>query len=122
MLALALLLPLTARSQMPIPGYPDRAEALDPREVAMLPQYCIYTQHFREVVPGGNNQAEIERWYAVLGPTYHHLHHYCYGLMKTNRGRILARDRQTRNFYLADAIREFDYVLRNATADFALLP
>ncbi|MCS6945904.1 MAG: hypothetical protein RMK97_10925 [Sutterellaceae bacterium] len=121
-LAVSLLVGAVAHAKTPIPGYPDRVEALDPREVALLPQYCLYTLHFRDVVPGGNNPAEIERWHALLGPSYHHLHHYCYGLMKTNRARILARDQRTRQFYLSDAIREFDYVLRNATADFVLLP
>lgn len=88
----------------------------------MLPAYCIHTQYFRDSVPGGGDRDEIERWYAVLGPTYHHLHHYCWGLMKTNRAKYLARDRQARRFYLNDAISEFDYVLRNATPDFILLP
>lgn len=110
-----------ARAQM-IPGYPDAIETYDPREVAMLPRFCIHTQGFREVVPGGNNRDQIDRWRALMGPTFEHLHYYCWGLMKTNRGVLLARTRQVRLFYLTDSIGEFDYVLRNAPRDFILLP
>ena len=105
-----------------IPGYPARVDAYDFREVAMLPRYCIYTQSFRERVPGGNNPDEIQRWYSILGQTFHAMHHYCWGLMKTNRGVLLARDEQSRRFYLNNSIVEFDYVIDRAPPDFVLLP
>lgn len=105
-----------------IPGYPRAAEALDLREVALLPRYCNYTQMFREKVPGGNDSAVINGWYAQLGPTFHHLHHYCLGLIKNNRAMILARDHGVRQFYLGAAIVEFDYVIDRASDDFILLP
>lgn len=105
-----------------IPGYPASIDAYDPREVGMLPAYCKYTQVFRGQVPGGSNEAEIERWNALLGNTFHSLHHYCWGLMKTNRAVLLARTGQVREYYLNSAIEEFDYVLRNANDEFLLLP
>ena len=105
-----------------IPGYPSNIEAYDSREVAMLPHYCIYTQLFRERVPGGNNPAEIGRWRAMMGETFDALHHYCWGMMKINRGTILARSQQDRLHYLTDSIHEFDYVIERAPADFVLLP
>jgi hypothetical protein len=105
-----------------IPGYPASVTAYDPREVAMLPRYCAYTQSFREHLPGGNNPDEIQRWYSMLGQTFHAMHHYCWGLMKTNRGVLLSRSEESRRFYLSDAISEFDYVLDHAPPDFVLLP
>lgn len=105
-----------------IPGYPPNVEAYDPREVAMLPRYCIHTQLFRDRVPGGNDKATIDAWYAQMGPAFHAMHHYCWGLMKTNRGLLLSRDPDTRRFYLNDSISEFDYVIRSATDDFVMLP
>jgi len=114
---------MPAHSQGGVPGYPDDPRyAFDSREVALLPRYCIYTQLFRGGVPGGNNQVEIDRWYEVMGPSFHAMHHYCWGLMKTNRALYLTRTRRYRDFYLRDAIVEFDYVIRNATKDFILLP
>jgi tetratricopeptide (TPR) repeat protein len=106
-----------------IPGYPDNVEyAFDPREVALLPHYCIYTKLFRDSVPGGKNKAEIARWYVVMGPTFDAMHHYCWGLMKTNRALLLARDKKTRTFYVRSSIDEFNYVLRHASRDFVLMP
>jgi hypothetical protein len=124
MVILGILLAVGAHTyaQNITPGYPADVTAYDPREVAGLPRYCAYTQLFRDRVPGGNNPAEIQRWYSVLGETFHAMHHYCFGLMKTNRGLILARDEQWRRFYLNDAIAEFDYVIERAPPDYVLLP
>jgi hypothetical protein len=105
------------------PGYPDSVEGYDRREVAMLPRYCLSTLGFRLAnVPGSQDQAVTDRWYAYLGPSFNNLHHYCWGLMKTNRAMLLARDVTTRNFYLRDANKEFDYVIGKAPDDFLLLP
>ena len=105
-----------------IPGYPDQIYALDPREVALLPPFCNYTQHFREHFSGGGDKAVIDGWTARLGPAFHHLHHYCYGLMKTNRANLLVQDQTMRRFYLTDAITEYDYVIERSSNDFILLP
>ena len=105
-----------------IPGYPRNVDASDPREVAMLPRYCASTQLFRNAVPGGNDPTARAEWEAILGPTFIHMHHYCFGLMKTNRAVLLSRDPVTRRFYLGDAVTEFDYVITRAPADFVLLP
>lgn len=123
-LTLALLASATCQiSQAQLaPGYPELVEANDPREIGMLPSYCIYTQIFRDRVPGGNDPPVVQQWYARMGQTFHHMHHYCWGLMKTNRAILLSRDETTRRFYLTDAIREFDYVISHATTDFVLLP
>jgi tetratricopeptide (TPR) repeat protein len=121
--AVVAMLLVDASAAVIIPGYPDNVEtALDEREVALLPHYCIYTQVFRNSVPGGNNKAEIDRWYVVMGPTFHAMHHYCWGLMKTNRALLLARDKQAKRFYLSSSIDEFDFVLRRAPSDFVMLP
>jgi tetratricopeptide (TPR) repeat protein len=105
-----------------IPGYPNDVRAYDAREVALLPRYCIYTQEFNTKVPGGNNRAEIDKWYRLQGPTFHHMHHYCWGLMRTNRALMLARTKAGRDRYLQEAIWDFDYVIERAPANFVLLP
>jgi len=50
------------------------------------------------------------------------MHHYCWGLMKTNRAILLTRSRKYRLFYLEDSILEFDYVLRYTPENHILLP
>lgn len=105
------------------PGYPDSVYEADPREMAMVPRYCIYSQGFREKVPGGNNPAEIERWGSLMGHVaFHAIHHYCGGLMETNRANFLSHTREERLFYLRHSIVEFDYVIERVPQDFKLLP
>jgi tetratricopeptide (TPR) repeat protein len=104
------------------PGYPEMIEAYDPREMAMLPAYCKYTAEFGQSAPGYKDPAEGKKWRELLGPTFVTLHHYCWGLMHTNRALFLTRSAQQKNFHLSQSIHEFDYVLRRATADFMLLP
>jgi len=101
---------------------PSSINAYDPREVALLPRFCRFTQLFREHVPGGNDKEEIERWRALIGPLFEALHHYCWGLMKTNRAMLMTHDGKMREFYLTDAIGEYDFVLAKANDDFILLP
>jgi len=91
-------------------------------DVPLLPPYCKYAQDFRDRVPGGNSPADIERWGSILGPTFHHIHHYCYGLVATNRGNLKAKDQQERLRHLKASIGEFNYVIERAPADFSLLP
>ncbi len=106
-----------------IPGYPSSARGYDPREVALLPPYCKYTQEFEEKVPGGTDKAEKAKWQATLGAAdFNALHHYCLGLMNANRGMFLARTEQVKNFFLEDALREYDYVIERVRPDLALLP
>jgi tetratricopeptide (TPR) repeat protein len=95
----------------------------DPKLLAMLPPYCKYTQDYRQNVPGGGDPTQIEHWASVLGPeNFNHLHHYCYGLVHTNRALYFSSNKQDRNFELSQSVREFGYVLARVTPDFALLP
>lgn len=122
MLLLAAGAPAQTYAQPKIPGYPDDIKAYDPREVSRLPPYCRYTQSFRASVPGGNDQAQIQHLYDVMGQTFHALHHYCWGLMELNRALYLSRSEQVRSFYLGAAIGDFDYVLERSSEDFVLRP
>lgn len=101
---------------------PSSITDYDPREVAMLPRYCIYTQLFREHVPGGNDIQQIQAWRSFMGPEFEAMHHYCFGLMKTNRATLHAQNKDQRQFYLTDAIIEYDFVLQRVPNDFIVLP
>lgn len=103
------------------PGYPESIYAYDSREVAMLPPYCKYTSLFSAHV-SDKDPTEGRRWRDSLGPTFKAMHHYCWGLMHTNRALLLTRTQRIKSFHLSRSIDEFDYVLRHATEDFILLP
>jgi hypothetical protein len=99
-----------------------RERTYDPREIALLPSYCKHTLAFRKVVPGGDNKAEINRWTTVMGSMFQHMHHYCWGLMETNKAMLSTVGRQERVHLLSRSITEFDYVIRHAPQDFVVLP
>jgi tetratricopeptide (TPR) repeat protein len=111
--ALALLAPMYAEAQ---------PQTYESSQVNMLPVYCKYTQVFRERVPGGNNRAEIERWTTSMGSVFNHMHHYCWGLMASNRAAFLSNNREDRMRNLNGTLGEFEYVIQRAPPDFPLLP
>jgi tetratricopeptide (TPR) repeat protein len=95
----------------------------DPKQLAMLPPYCKYTQLYRQNVPGGNDPQQIERWASVLGAeNFIHMHHYCLGLESANRALYFSSTKQDRDRELTTSVREFDYVIDRVTPEFALLP
>ena len=113
-LALALGTPLHAHAQ--------ERNYDNPREMTMLPEYCKYTMFFRDKVAGGSDKATVDRWFTVMGPTFNHMHHYCWALMSTNRALFIARTKQERNYALNSSIPDFDYVIERSPPDFSLLP
>jgi tetratricopeptide (TPR) repeat protein len=113
-LALALLAPLCVEAE---PHFFDK-----PKEMFMLPEYCRYTQDFRDHVAGGNNRVEIERWTNLMGESFIHMHHYCYALQAVNRASFMSRTEQERIHNLSTSVRECDYVIHNTPADFSMLP
>lgn len=118
---LALLAALATRAA-DIPGYPPTVEGYDPREMAMIPSFCIHTMLIRDRVPGGRDVNAIAHWRVLMGPSFDTMHHYCWGLMKTNRALLLAHDQATRDFYLDSAVNEFNFVLQGAQPDFFMIP
>jgi tetratricopeptide (TPR) repeat protein len=97
------------------------AQSYEPSQVYLLPLYCKYTQVFRDHVAGGNNRAEIDRWTVTMGPSFNHMHHYCWGLMSVNRA-MFSSNRQDRIHELNHSLAEFDYVTQRVPLDFYLLP
>ena len=120
--ALALAFVAKAGLAQEIPGYPRDVYAGDPREMALVPHYCVYTLLFRDSVPGGNKLEMFNAWKARVGDSFIHMHHYCAGLIKANRALLLVRDRMARQFYLTDAITEYDYVITKVPETYAFLP
>lgn len=105
-----------------IPGYPKDVYASDPREMAMVPGYCPYTLVFRDTTLDKDKMQIFDAWKAKVGESFVHMHHYCAGLIKANRGVLLSRDRMNRQFYLTDAIVEYDYVIGRVPDSYVLLP
>src|SRR5262249_43283781 len=111
---LAFAAPLQPRAQ--------RFNTYNPRDLALLPTYCKYTQYFRDQVPGGNNPAEIQKWMVRTKGAFNSMHHYCWGLMLQNEAKLFTRDPQRKRSNWAGSINEFDYVIEHSPPDFVLLP
>jgi tetratricopeptide (TPR) repeat protein len=94
-------------------GAQSEAQAL-----AMLPPYCKHTVQFGVPL----TKAESDHWWAVLGATFAHIHHYCRGLLHTNNALYGALGTKERLRELSLSIPEITYVVDRSPKDFILLP
>ena len=85
------------------------------RNVFELPSFCDYVQEGK----AGFDQA---KGYALMGPTFHHIHHYCWALGNMRRAQNPTISEQERRGYCVGAIKDMQYVIARAPPDFVLLP
>ncbi|EXI86009.1 MAG: putative Zn-dependent protease [Candidatus Accumulibacter sp. BA-94] len=91
-------------------------------ELAAAPRYCPYTQAYGRSGSPDAPSAEAKRWVAILGPTFWHLHHYCWGKMHLQRAMRSTTSEQERKHLLSTAVGDYGYVIKNGSRDFILLP
>ena len=89
-------------------------------EMALLPEYCPYTQTFN--TGDARTAANAERWRAAFGSTFSALHHYCWGLISIKRSKGPGMSGLSRQGLLMSAINDFNYVVQFSTPSFVLLP
>lgn len=101
----------------------QRPPGVTPGELSLLPEYCVDTQGF-----GYGDQYTSHMsprgpyWVGLMGLSFWHHHHYCWGLLKMRRALLPGVRPEQRTGGLVDAYGDFDYVVRNATPDFVMLP
>lgn len=86
-------------------------------EWALLPKYCPHTQGYKGYV-----QPHVAKWEAMMGPTFIHVHHYCWGLLKFRRAERAMTPAQEKKYLFTEALDDFSYVVKNSEKDFVLLP
>lgn len=92
-------------------------------ELALLPKYCPYTQSFPLGIKlGGDNHPAAQQWSATIGPTFMHLHHYCWALVELNRAHRSNTPAVIRNGLRNSALGNLWYVVERGEIDFVLLP
>jgi len=92
-------------------------------EMALLPEYCVDTQGFGYGDQwGGGASPRAPYWVGLMGPGFWAVHHYCWGLIKLRRAMAPAVPDILRRGGLGNVIGEFQYVIRNTTPGFLLLP
>ncbi|MBS1145927.1 MAG: hypothetical protein H6R08_103 [Proteobacteria bacterium] len=82
-------------------------------EIKALPPLC---QERLTRVPG-----QVGYWKNILGPDFVHTHHYCNGLGHINRY-YHARTPQQKTYSLQNAYGALDYMVRNASPTYSLMP
>jgi tetratricopeptide (TPR) repeat protein len=86
-------------------------------ELKTLPPYCKDTEWFPE-----RYGKKREYWISRMGPSFYHMHHYCWALFKVNRSLKSGVSKQSKTSLWQDALNDYNYILHKATPDFVLLP
>lgn len=92
----------------------------DKKDLTILPKYCEGTQIIRGIskLP----RASVDAYYASYGPTYNHVHHYCWALFAEFNGDKMLDKGPRVNAY-RQALNDIDYVLhKSPPPSFPLLP
>lgn len=92
---------------------------LSAEEVGLLPEFCKHTQL---IARRHGNATDQQQWIERVGPSFLHMHHYCIAVVAYVRSFRHANTAADRNGYLVFAWQNLDYVVRNATPGFVLLP
>ena len=79
---------------------------VESHEMVLLPKYCEHAQTFKQRTPAG-----IEYWRARLGPTFIHIHHYCWAIVRMHRGNKFGLNETIRYGHFRGAVSDIDYVL-----------
>ncbi len=98
-------------------GAPD---GITDAEVALLPQWCIHTQLFRDRYARGKDQ--YARYLKQHGPTWEHMHHYCWALIDMQRHDRALQTRNSRGYQVSRVLDNLTYTLERADLDFVLRP
>jgi hypothetical protein len=91
-------------------------------EMAALPEYCIDTQGFGYGDAFSRTSPRAAHWVGLMGPSFWHHHHYCWGLISMRRGLQPGASAAQRQSGLASAIPDFEYVIEHSAPDFVMLP
>lgn len=100
----------------------EKPQSWTPGELALLPEYCPDSQGFDHTRTGERKSPRAEHWVSLMGEAFWSVHHYCWGLMNFRRAQAAGLNAQQRTYLITSAIQDYHFVVRNATADFPLLP
>lgn len=92
-------------------------------ELALLPAYCMDAQTIRYSDQyGGKMSPRAPYWVGLMGHSFWHIHHYCWGLTNLRRSQMPGVTPVIRQGTLQSVLGDYMYVVNNSPADFVLLP
>jgi tetratricopeptide (TPR) repeat protein len=93
-----------------------------PEEMALSPRFCPDVQGYGRSGTRDAPSAAAKRWVSLMGDTFWHVHHYCWGQINLQRALHSSTPQQTRQHLLGSVRNDYLYVVRNASKNFILLP
>ena len=93
-----------------------------PEEMALSPRFCPDVQGYGRSGTRDAPSAAAKRWVSLMGDTFWHLHHYCWGQINLQRALHSSMPQQNRQHLLGTVRNDYLYVVRNASKNFILLP
>lgn len=91
-------------------------------ELALLPPYCQDVQAIRYGNEFDNPSPRAGHWVAVMGKSFWHLHHYCWGLIHLRRSQAPGLTPAARQGMVQAAVSDYLYVVQKSPTDFPLAP
>jgi hypothetical protein len=96
-------------------------ENITPGELALTPPFCQDVQ----TMNGWSKARPSPRtgqWIGLMGDTFWAMHHYCWALVGLHRAQAAGVPPLTRKWLVKNAVDDYQFVIRNSTPDFVMLP
>lgn len=106
-------------SNLSLAGKPQNVTSA---EMALLPPYCPDTMGFGYGDAYHNTSPNANRWVAMMGKDFWHMHHHCWALINIRRAERASVPASEKLRLRKEAIIDFRYVANNARQDFVMLP
>jgi len=100
----------------------NKPKNIEESEMQLIPAYCPDTMGFKYGDAYTRTSPKAKHWVALMGDSFWHMHHYCWGMINLNRARRAGVSSQTSKALLEEVRGDFLYVTSNTPKEFVMLP
>lgn len=100
----------------------NKPEDVTQAEMKLIPAYCADTMGFNYGGAYSDTSPRAGHWVSLMGKSFWHMHHYCWGQINLMRARKAGIPAQTRQSMLESVSGDYQYVIKNSPPDFIMLP
>jgi len=100
----------------------NKPKNIEESEMQLIPSYCPDTMGFKYGDAYTKTSPRAKHWVALMGESFWHMHHYCWGMINLNRARRAGVSTQTSKWLLEEVRGDFMYVTSNTPKNFVMLP
>jgi len=102
--------------------YARKPKDIEESEMQLIPAYCPDTMGFQYGDAYTRTSPRASHWVALMGDSFWHMHHYCWGMINLNRARRAGVPAQAKRGLLEEVRGDFQYVTNNSPKNFVMLP